>query len=318
MGRHRARNAALAAAAIGSGGVAARSARLLWRRRGLNWSPPERYVQDAYLSCQTMGLGNQPVLLLHSLDGSANYFGAAFDELADPGPLLVPDLLGFGRSPASDHGYSPEEHVVALLRMLDELKVETPALVVGHSLGAVLALKMASQNPERVSAVVALGAPIHRDSTMARSRLRQLGAGSRLGRGLSRAVPGRLRTGAGLPRLLAGSVHLDLPLSVAGDRVAARAANAYEESLQKCLVEANVVAWFATISCPVELVVPAHDATVDVELLRELSDRYQNVTVTLLPFGDERLPLTHPDGCLAAIDRFRASRLVTARVGPSR
>lgn len=315
MARHTVRNAAIAAAALGSGGVAARSARLLWRRRNLNWAPPERYVQDAYLSCQTMGVGDQPVLLLHSVDGSANYFGAAFDELADPGPLLVPDLLGFGRSPASDDGYSPEEHVAALIRMLDELKITLPILVVGHGLGAVLGLKMASQQPERVAAVVALGAPIYRDSVSARTHLKTTLAAGRVGHSLSRAVPGRLRMRARLPRLVAGSVHLDLPLPVAGAKVAARTAAAYEETLRCCLVESNAAEWFTQIRCPVELVIPAHDASVDVGLLRELSDRHPNVTVTLLPFGDERLPLTHPDGCLAAIDRFRFARMPTVLTG---
>ncbi len=309
MARHRVRNAAIAAAALGSSGVAARSARLLWRRRSLNWAQPERYVQDAYLSCQTMGAGDQPVLLLHSVDGSANYFGAAFDELADPGPLLVPDLLGFGRSPASDDGYSPDEHVAALVRMLDLLKVTTPLLVVGHGLGAVLALRMASEQPERVAAVVALGAPIYRDSASARTHLRTKLAAGRVGRRLSRALSGRLPMGARLPRLVAGSVHLDLPLPVAGAKAAARTATASEETIRACLLESNAAEWFTRISCPVELVIPAHDATVDAGLLRELSDKHSNVAVTLLPFGDERLPLTHPDGCLAAIDRFRVARL---------
>ncbi|HUY54399.1 MAG TPA: alpha/beta hydrolase [Candidatus Nanopelagicaceae bacterium] len=315
MARHRVRNTAIAAAALGSSGVAARSARLLWRRRNLNWAPPERYVQDAYLSCQTMGAGNQPVLLLHSVEGSANYFGAAFDELAEPGPLLVPDLLGFGRSPASDDGYSPEAHVAALIRMLDELKITLPILVVGHGLGAVLGLKMASQQPERVAAVVALGAPIYRDSAGARTHLKTTRAAGRVGRRFSLVVPGRLRMGARLPRLVAGSVHLDLPLPVAGAKVAARTAAAFEETLRSCLVESNAAEWFSQISCPVELVIPAHDASVDVGLLRELSDRHPNVTVNLLPFGDERLPLTHPDGCLAAIDRFRFGRMPAVPTG---
>ncbi len=75
----RRRGAALAALAVGGGGVAARSARLLWRRREVNWSAPERFTQDAYLSCQTMGSGPSPVLLLHPLGDTSSYFGSAFD-----------------------------------------------------------------------------------------------------------------------------------------------------------------------------------------------------------------------------------------------
>ncbi|MGH7609336.1 MAG: alpha/beta fold hydrolase [Candidatus Dormibacteria bacterium] len=56
---------------------------------------------------------------------------------------------------------------------------------------------------------------------------------------------------------------------------------------------------------PVRLVLPAHDPLIDSSWLAELSQECSQVSLALLPFGDHRLPLTNPDGCLAAIDRFR-------------
>jgi pimeloyl-ACP methyl ester carboxylesterase len=300
--RHRTRNAALAAAALSGGGIAARAARLLWRRRELNWSAPERFRQEAYLSCEVVGSGSEPVLLVHSIDGSSGYFGAAFDELADPGPLLVPDLLGFGDSPKPNLDYSLDDHVNALLTMLDQLEVSHPALVVGHSVGAILGLWMARTHPERVRAVVALAPPIVEGAGASQSKRTRSG---RLGRTRSRALDGKQSPASGARRLLSGGWHLDLPLSVAGDQASARISAAYQLTLQHCVLEADPSSWFDRIDCPVDLVVPAHDPTCDLAVLSALGADHANVSLTLLPFGDHRLPLTHPDGCLAAIDRFR-------------
>jgi pimeloyl-ACP methyl ester carboxylesterase len=306
MTRNKTKQAALAAAALGGGGLAARSARLLWRRRDLNWSPPERFVRDAYLSVQTMGSGDEPVLLLHSLEGSSGYFGSAFDELADPGPLLVPDLLGFGRSPASPGGYSADEHVAALLAMLEEIGMSSELLVVGHGLGGLIGLRLASLHPSRVRALVMIGPPLYSDPASARRWLGRKASGRRLDRAVSRRLPGRHSRFGRASRLLARPLRPDLPGPVAQDRVDALAADAHQATLEECVLSAQGINWLRDNRCPVELVVPAHDGTLDVALLRQLARTQPNLTLSELMFGDSRLPLTNPDGCLAAIDRFRA------------
>jgi pimeloyl-ACP methyl ester carboxylesterase len=141
------RKAAVAAAAVGGGGAAALAARLAVRRREVNWSPPERVRSQPYLSVELLGHGDAPVLLLHPLSGSAEYFGSAFDELGDPGPLVVPDLLGFGSSPRPDEGYGPDQQVDAVVHSLDGLEIPGPALWVGHGFGGVLALRAAASHP---------------------------------------------------------------------------------------------------------------------------------------------------------------------------
>lgn len=50
------------------------------------------------LSVRAMGDGDRAVILLHGLTASGDYFGAEYDRLADHAQLVIPDLLGFGRS----------------------------------------------------------------------------------------------------------------------------------------------------------------------------------------------------------------------------
>jgi pimeloyl-ACP methyl ester carboxylesterase len=303
----RARQAALAAAALAGGGAAAVVARLAAHRRAVHWAPAGRERTRPYLSVQSIGEGDSPVVLLHPLSGSAEYFGSAFDELGEPGPLVVPDLLGYGLSPRPEHGYGPDQQVAAVVASLDQMGIKGPALWVGHGLGAVLALRAAATHPERVRAVVAISPLLYRDSVQARRHLRRL-TPLELGGPLDRHLATAIYGGPGARPRLAGQVarlwRVDLPGS-APSAPEGPTATAYRETLENCVLRSDGWRWFEQIAAPVHMVLPAQDRVPDPELLSELAERYPNVTLSVLPFGDHRLPLTHPDGCLAAIDRFR-------------
>src|SRR5487761_1492219 len=201
MWRKRVWQAALTATAIAGGGAAAVAARLAARRRAVRWAAPERQHSHPYLSVQTIGRGASPVVLLHPLSGSADYFGSAFDELGEPGPLVVPDLLGYGDSPRPEHGYGPDQQVAAIVTSLDQLGIQEPALWVGHGLGANLALRAAATHPERVRAVVAISPLLYRDAASARRHLRRL-TPLELGGPLDRRLASAIYGGAGArPRM---------------------------------------------------------------------------------------------------------------------
>ena len=104
--------------------------------------------------------GAHPILCLHGLGASALNFGALGPLLAGDRRVVVPDLLGHGRSPASP----PEEGAVeAQLRMLERL-VEAECggsvTLVGHSMGGILALLHALRSPTTVDRLVLLDPPV--------------------------------------------------------------------------------------------------------------------------------------------------------------
>jgi pimeloyl-ACP methyl ester carboxylesterase len=74
--------------------------------------------------------------------------------------LIALDLPGFGLSDPYDYGGRPlREHAVAqLTSLLDALELQRAA-VVGTSLGAMWALCLAVDGPERVTAIASLGVP---------------------------------------------------------------------------------------------------------------------------------------------------------------
>lgn len=120
------------------------------------------------------------VLLLHGITASGDVFGAGYDGLADPAALVVPDLLGFGRSmaePGTD--FSRAGHLEALDHALDGLGLlDVPVTVAGHSMGALLALQWAAAHHRRggtVRRVVSLCGPLYATPGEADRRISGLG-----------------------------------------------------------------------------------------------------------------------------------------------
>ena len=107
------------------------------------------------------------LVLLHGLFGSAaNWHGVA-RRFADRCHLVVPDLRNHGRSP---HHESMSYPAMAgdVLSLLDALKLEAVYLV-GHSMGAKVAMWLALEQPQRVRGLVAVDmAPVNYDHSFER------------------------------------------------------------------------------------------------------------------------------------------------------
>lgn len=104
---------------------------------------------------QEQGRG-QVLLLLHGLGASSFSWRHNLAPLARHFRVVAPDLPGHGRSPAPlDADYSPEALAREVMSFLDRRGIPRAA-VAGNSLGGTLALLMARDYPERVSALVLL------------------------------------------------------------------------------------------------------------------------------------------------------------------
>jgi pimeloyl-ACP methyl ester carboxylesterase len=94
------------------------------------------------------------VVLLHGFGGAASNWALVAPALAERSRVLVPDLPGHGGSsalPAPPERLDPYADRMATL-------LDGPAVLVGHSLGAVVALRMAVRCPDLVHGLVLTGA----------------------------------------------------------------------------------------------------------------------------------------------------------------
>ena len=102
--------------------------------------------------------GSGPVVvLLHGLGGSTLNWGFNTSALAQKHRVIVPDLLGHGRSDKPLINYRVATYVDFLDKFLSELKVERASLV-GNSMGGWIAALYALKHPARVERLVLVDA----------------------------------------------------------------------------------------------------------------------------------------------------------------
>jgi pimeloyl-ACP methyl ester carboxylesterase len=108
------------------------------------------------------GDSGSPVVLLHGIASSAVAYEFAIPDLSSSHEVIAVDLLGFGLSPAPDTAqFTIDEHVDAIMASLKRLRVRRPVTLVGHSLGALIAIRLSARFPKWVSHLVLIAPPVY-------------------------------------------------------------------------------------------------------------------------------------------------------------
>lgn len=121
--------------------------------------------------------GSGPVVILvHGIASSSVTFQEVIPLLSPRHRVIAIDILGFGQSPAPEGcEYRLEDHVGALAATIRSLGLRTPFVLVGHSLGSLIATRYAALNRRgtlpglwnrltgrgEVSRVVLVGPPVY-------------------------------------------------------------------------------------------------------------------------------------------------------------
>jgi 3-oxoadipate enol-lactonase len=94
-----------------------------------------------------------PILLIHPAGSTASTWGSAVEELARVGRVITYDRRGYARS-GGEPVQSMSPHTADAAALLESLTTE-PAVVVGTSAGAAIAVDLAVRRSDLVEAVVA-------------------------------------------------------------------------------------------------------------------------------------------------------------------
>lgn len=107
------------------------------------------------LHYETEGIG-PPIVFIHGLGATSNVWHAQRTVLSGYFRVIVYDRSGCGRSPRARDGCSIDGWADELAGLLDQLDVAA-AVVVGHSLGSMIAQRFAAKYPDRTRALVLAG-----------------------------------------------------------------------------------------------------------------------------------------------------------------
>lgn len=277
-----------------------------------DWRPPtlpNRTVGD--LSVRTAGDDDAIVVLLHGLVASGDIFGTAFDTLADTRTLVVPDLLGFGRSlDESGTSFAVENHLDALDEVLTQLHAGDRPLVIGaHSMGSALAMAWAARLGPKVNRVVCWGAPVYANEAAVDHALADTGMMARLlagNTGLARLachVNCHHRFLAGWAAV-ASSPSLPVPIA---RKASQHTWPAYRDAIQDVVGGTDWLDLARTLTkqdTAVQLTWGEHDPIGDRELARTLD----GAQTRIVPGAGHHLPLTHSQLCVEQLLEVHVSR----------
>lgn len=157
----------------------------------------------------------QPVVLLHGLGMKAAIWAPQREALARDYDVVAPDMLGHGGSSLPPEEARLSDYSDQLLALLDGLGLGAAHLV-GHSMGALIALDFALAHPQRVLSVAALNGVYCRSAEQQAAALQRAAALARegnraspddtLARWFGDPVPPALAPHAATARAMLGSV----------------------------------------------------------------------------------------------------------------
>jgi pimeloyl-ACP methyl ester carboxylesterase len=234
-----------------------------------------------------LGENGPPVVMLHGLlvGSLATWYFTTAPALARSHRVLLYDLRGHGKTERTRTGYDLATMQADLGALIDGFTTE-PVTLVGHSYGAVVALRYALANPERVAKLALVEAPLPP------SNLAELD--SFLGRSpeaMAESLPDALRDALGRRGRQAAKLVDSLRFL------------ATESSLFADLAKALDIddATLATLRCPLLTVYGTHSSCLPVgRRLARVLPRARSVELD----GGHFLPIEAPGPLTAAIVEF--------------
>lgn len=263
--------------------------------------PPTLFVRE-------QGTG-PPLLFLHALGASSQYWSGQLDPLDSAHRCLMPDLLGFGNSlKPQSCAYTVDDHLTALRATLIELKaVDEPMTLIGHSLGAILATEYAARYPAQVEGLVVLGLPRYDNEAAARAYIGAHGdlltritiANGRLAHLLCLGMHKAPRLAA----RIAIAVAPQFPPVVAADAVRHTWAS-YSGTLQHCILDHDLTPALGRLpEIPILALHGTEDHSSPLPAVEALAVQMSNVSLRRIA-GGHHLFLAQNHACVQAILHF--------------
>lgn len=116
-------------------------------------------VDNQLIHYEALGRG-QPLLFVHGWLGSWRYWWPSMQALSAGQRSFAIDLWGFGDSSKAPDLYTLSAYVDMIDQFVDKMGVVQPITMIGHALGAAVALRYTKKNPDLVAKLVTVALPL--------------------------------------------------------------------------------------------------------------------------------------------------------------
>lgn len=240
--------------------------------------------------------GSGPVVvLIHGIASSSVTFELLIPLIVKNHRTISIDLLGFGESPSPKGAkYTIEEHVSALARTIDSLDLKEKFVLVGHSMGSLIATRYAVRHHHKLTKLVLVSPPVYVNPAAIGDPM------ERAAMGLYLRAYEYLRTNKRFTMRNAAMLARISPIKNVLE-VSERNWNAFVLSLQNLIESQTTISDLAAVMMPVEFIYGNLDPFLNAAGLR-IVRQLRNVTMHKVEVNDHLI-------------RHRMARVVATAIG---
>ncbi|MYI51174.1 MAG: alpha/beta hydrolase [Rhodospirillaceae bacterium] len=269
-----------------------------------------------------------PLVLLHSAGTGASQWRGVAGRLEGRRRLLMPNLRGYGRTPPPDPAAPPLDEEIAVVREMATL-AGAPAHLVGHSLGALVALHHALRHPETVAGLTLIEPVIvgilHADRAGGgdAAQIRAVRSLDEIGAMIA-AFRDAIAAGDTAAAMRAFTEYWEG--AGAWDAIPAAARLPFFARAEKMAADVDL-AWadrtgraaFAALACPAQVLSAERTTPAARDMARRIADAIPGAAFATIPDAGHMAPVTRPAtvGDLLLAFEGRATGHVSGMAGPT-
>jgi len=243
-------------------------------------------INDLKIHHEIQGDG-PPIVFVHGLGATSSVWHAQRMTLSRNYRVIVYDRSGCGRSQQAQGGYSVDAWADELAGLLDYLSI-TSAVVVGHSLGSMVAQRFVGKHPERTKALILAGGEAELDTNaknILTERAKLIDA-----QGLFAVVD------SWLSAVLSPATR-EANSALAGLVREMFLANDAKTYAMHCLAlrDGSALKDQANIVCPTLLLVGDHDLVTPIRWQQQIAAGIVNSRIRIIPYTGHMTMLERPD-----------------------
>lgn len=232
-----------------------------------------------------------PLVLVHGFPLDRAFWNPLLPYLRDHFDCIVPDLRGFGESPAAEPGYSLEDMAADLSALLARLSLAS-AFVAGHSMGGYIALAFARRFGHQLLGLGLLGTQAAPDAPDRRQmRYQTIEQVQREGVHPLYSMADKLTADLRCAPALWQIIQRQKPVAVIG-------------ALQAMAERPDSLPTLAALTTPVVLAHGMEDVLVPIERAREMKAALPSAVLVELPGVGHSPPYEAPEQTAAALRKL--------------
>lgn len=252
-------------------------------------------VGEIRLYVADVGAG-RPILFLHGLGWDHHLWDAAFERYGAQYRVLAGDTRGHGRSDRPPGPYSIAQFAQDWRAVLDQLELERVAIV-GFSQGGMVAMELACQIPERISALVLACTTCCTPAAVADNMQQRLEAMDRVGSLEAAKIASQSVFSANFIAQNPGYVQRFIEQRAAADQTALKHAMQAVIGFDRC-------AQLADLTMPCTVIAGEQDTLTPPDGVAKIHQALPQSEFVCIPNTGHMIPVEQPERFYAEVDRL--------------